>query len=648
MSARLATPIAPPSAERAPDHERLARHLIRRLRRRLEKQAIDRAVDDEILLPTVSQVDGVQTRRLIAHPRMFAKTRREIELLMRRFASTHAPGSAAAASISDDDDEYIYRIERDNELAPNPKKRASRAASRGSGPAQLDAARHGRLTAKLMMEVRRAAGRPHAAEVATVLLLARSVTESGMSLADIITSLRAPCPVVSIVASVPGFERCFLHLLREGQILSGAVALATFHELGNRSTVRFSGRAPQHSQVAVFAGTKHDSDDPDHVDRLIDQTAFADCPILGVAEDADRLPERLKSAAQLQLSTGPLDADLVRRLIVEVLGERPAAPLSDVSCAQLTVADLAMAIRPGVSPDRAANVLMQIAELRTAGAEARTVAAGSGEARKSSYTEKRTTKAGRGDPGSGSEIIRPAPVTVTGAGTESDRFIPRVEMLSGYGDATRWALALKADLDLWRGGDLAWEEMSAKLLLSGPPGTGKTTFAKALCNSLQVPLIATSVATWMEPGYFGDVLKRMKAAFAEAEALKPSILFIDELDGIGTRRQRGEWVEYTNGVINRALELLDGAARSTGVIIVAATNHPEMIDPALLRSGRLETHIAIPPPDTDALVGILRHHLKHDLEAVVANAPVAGIAPSRGGSPANMPEIATPATEEVR
>ncbi len=85
--------------------------------------------------------------------------------------------------------------------------------------------------------------------------------------------------------------------------------------------------------------------------------------------------------------------------------------------------------------------------------------------------------------------------------------------------------------------------MSTKLLLSGPPGTGKTTYARALCNSLAIPLIATSVGHWLEPGYLGDVLKRMTAVFDAAREHAPVILFVDEIDGIG-RRDSGSGRSY--------------------------------------------------------------------------------------------------------
>jgi cell division protease FtsH len=74
-----------------------------------------------------------------------------------------------------------------------------------------------------------------------------------------------------------------------------------------------------------------------------------------------------------------------------------------------------------------------------------------------------------------------------------------------------------------------------QLLLSGPPGTGKTTFARALCNTLELPLIATSVARWLETSHLGDVLAAIGATFDHVSQVSPCILFIDEIDNIGSR-----------------------------------------------------------------------------------------------------------------
>lgn len=197
--------------------------------------------------------------------------------------------------------------------------------------------------------------------------------------------------------------------------------------------------------------------------------------------------------------------------------------------------------------------------------------------------------------------------------------------------------------------------MSTRLLLSGPPGTGKTTFARALCNTLQVSLLATSVGYWLEPGYLGDVLQRMSGAFSFAAEKAPAILFIDELDNIGKRQGAGNrnYDDYWSSLVNRLLELLDGASKSEGIIVIGATNLPERIDPALLRSGRLETHVRIPMPDTEALIGILDHHLGSDLEAVLSSAPTTTTRrrlrppkPVNGKPPVRRTSIAKPNTEK--
>ena len=160
--------------------------------------------------------------------------------------------------------------------------------------------------------------------------------------------------------------------------------------------------------------------------------------------------------------------------------------------------------------------------------------------------------------------------------------------------------------------------MSTKLLLSGAPGTGKTTFARALCNSLQIPLVATSVSTWLRGGHLNDVIDKMMKTFGEARAMAPAILFIDEIDGIGRRQSsEREYANYWNAVVNKALELFDGAIKSEGLIIIGATNRPGEIDETLTRSGRLETHIEIPKPDTAALTQIFAHHLGDEALSLV-------------------------------
>lgn len=97
----------------------------------------------------------------------------------------------------------------------------------------------------------------------------------------------------------------------------------------------------------------------------------------------------------------------------------------------------------------------------------------------------------------------------------------------------------------------------------------------------------------------------------------PAVLFIDEIDNIGTRQGAGSrnYDDYWASLINRMLELLDGTSKSEGIIVAGENNLPEKIDPALLRSGRLETHVRIPMPDAETLIGILGHHLGTDLDA---------------------------------
>ncbi|MEP3408712.1 MAG: ATP-binding protein, partial [Roseibium sp.] len=190
-----------------------------------------------------------------------------------------------------------------------------------------------------------------------------------------------------------------------------------------------------------------------------------------------------------------------------------------------------------------------------------------------------------------------------------------LETLPGLSEAGQWGQELASDLQDWNAGKLPWSDVSRGVLIAGPPGTGKTTYAKALANTCGVNLIATSVAQWQSNGHLGDLLKAMRRAFAEAKKQAPCILFLDEFDSVGDRAaSHGDNAHYIIEKINGLLECLDGVEAREGVVVVGACNHPHLIDPAFLRPGRLERIIQIPLPDKKARGQILRWHLNGKLD----------------------------------
>lgn len=185
---------------------------------------------------------------------------------------------------------------------------------------------------------------------------------------------------------------------------------------------------------------------------------------------------------------------------------------------------------------------------------------------------------------------------------------PTLDDMHGFRTAIEWGHELARDLADYKSGLIRWRDVDAGVLISGPPGVGKTMFAAALANTCRVPLIYGSLSRWQEAGNLDQHLAAMRASFTQAEKDAPSILFIDEVDGVGRRTESDHNSSYNRKFITGLLELLDGFIRREGVVVVAACNHPRLIDPAILRAGRLDRHLEITLPDGASRLGILEHH----------------------------------------
>jgi ATP-dependent metalloprotease len=146
------------------------------------------------------------------------------------------------------------------------------------------------------------------------------------------------------------------------------------------------------------------------------------------------------------------------------------------------------------------------------------------------------------------------------------------------------------------------------VLLIGPPGTGKTLLARAVAGEAGVPFFYMSGSEFDEV-YVGVGAKRVRELFATARSKAPAIVFIDELDAVGGKRQSRD-ANYHRQTLNQLLNDLDGFDQSTGVIFIAATNHPEILDKALLRPGRFDRHVQVELPDVKGRLAILKHHTK--------------------------------------
>jgi cell division protease FtsH len=155
-------------------------------------------------------------------------------------------------------------------------------------------------------------------------------------------------------------------------------------------------------------------------------------------------------------------------------------------------------------------------------------------------------------------------------------------------------------------------KMPRGVLLSGPPGTGKTLLARAVAGEAGVPFFSASASEFIEM-IVGVGASRVRELFAEARKVAPSIIFIDEIDTIGRARGGGSGMgghDEREQTLNQILTEMDGFSGSEGVIVIAATNRADVLDPALTRPGRFDRVVVVSPPDRGGREAILEIHTR--------------------------------------
>ena len=299
-------------------------------------------------------------------------------------------------------------------------------------------------------------------------------------------------------------------------------------------------------------------------ERTAHELAIGDCAVLiGCAREAD-VPEPLRRIADLTLTFPRIDRRRFVRIFERVFRAKPTpgwdAPGADWT-QYLVPSDFHHPRRLGTSPDEALLFLKDRVETRLAAL---------------------TPDIG-----------------------------PKLKELHGLGEARQICEDIVTDIHAAQAGRIPWSAVDKGVLMVGAPGTGKTTLARALAKECGIKFIPTTATSWQSAGHLGAHLAAMRTDFNEARRYAPAILFIDEIDSVGSRQLLvgDQHSVYQTDVINALLAEIQGIDTDDQVVVIGATNYEERVDPALRRAGRLDQVVQLPFPNVEALEHIFDYYL---------------------------------------
>ncbi|WP_398466510.1 AAA family ATPase [Tardiphaga sp.] len=392
--------------------------------------------------------------------------------------------------------------------------------------------------------------------VAARLLFAR-LFDSDPTLVD---RLRSETPVVVIDVPDADFfdriSRCWKDVLGLGHLRWISVS-----EVGDRTS-----RDAVDAVHAIHGKPIRKSDVQEEDARAYGAVQIA-VPIVAITPSAEtHLSRVILDAATDRMTVPAMDADVLRSVIAIVTGESCSASIdADLAC-RIGIHELLLAVRFDRTAAECIDRLSRAAVKKASTAGARDLS---------------------------------------------------LDELFGMDAAVAWARATASDLQAWKRGEIGWDALDAGIVLDGPPGVGKTLFAKVAAASFGLPMISGTLAGWQGSGegHLGHLLRAMKADFAEARSKAPCVFFVDEIDSFADRGSiRHDHKDYVVAVVNGFIEQIDGIQGRQGIIFIGATNDVGRCDPAIVRAGRFNRIIGIGLPDPSEIEKMMRVRLRTDLK----------------------------------